>query len=78
MTNNFHQDDSFFRPSSKLRDRHLNRLAVVYVRQSSPHQVAENRESRERQYALAERPRGGWRVMRGGTTARAFSACSLR
>jgi hypothetical protein len=26
---------------------------VVYIRQSSPHQVLENRESRERQYALA-------------------------
>ena len=41
------------RPSSKIRDRHLDRLAIVYVRQSSPHQVLENRESRERQYSLA-------------------------
>lgn len=41
------------RPSSKIRDRHRERLAVVYIRQSSPHQVLENRESRERQYALA-------------------------
>jgi DNA invertase Pin-like site-specific DNA recombinase len=32
---------------------HLNRLAMVYVRQSSPQQVLENRESRERQYPLA-------------------------
>jgi DNA invertase Pin-like site-specific DNA recombinase len=30
----------------------LDRLAIVYIRQSSPHQVAENRESRERQYAF--------------------------
>jgi DNA invertase Pin-like site-specific DNA recombinase len=44
----------FLRPSSKIRDRHWERLAVVYIRQSSPHQVLENRESRERQYALAE------------------------
>lgn len=45
---------SLWRPSSKIRDRHWQRLAVVYIRQSSPHQVSENRESRERQYALAE------------------------
>jgi len=42
-----------FRPSTKIRDRHWERLAIVYIRQSSPHQVQENRESRERQYALA-------------------------
>ena len=44
------------RSTSKIRDLHLNRLAMVYVRQSSPQQVlvAENRKSRgERQYALA-------------------------
>jgi hypothetical protein len=41
------------RPSSKIRDRHWQRLAIVYIRQSSPHQVLENRESRERQHALA-------------------------
>jgi DNA invertase Pin-like site-specific DNA recombinase len=47
--------------SSKIRDRHLDRLAVVYVRQSSPQQVLEHRESRERQYALAEHARAlGW------------------
>jgi hypothetical protein len=33
--------------TSKIRDRHLDRLAMVYVRQSSPQQVIENRESRE-------------------------------
>jgi DNA invertase Pin-like site-specific DNA recombinase len=42
-----------WRPSPKIRDRHWQRLAIVYVRQSSPQQVLENRESRERQYALA-------------------------
>ncbi len=47
--------------ASKIRDRHLDRLAIVYVRQSSPQQVLENRESRERQYALAElAQRLGW------------------
>ena len=42
------------RATSKIRDVHLDRLAIVYVRQSSPQQVLENRESRERQYALAD------------------------
>jgi DNA invertase Pin-like site-specific DNA recombinase len=47
--------------ASKIRDRHLDRLAIVYVRQSSPQQVLENRESRERQYALAQlAQRLGW------------------
>ena len=41
------------RTSSKIGDHHWERLAIVYIRQSSPHQVLENRESRERQYALA-------------------------
>lgn len=40
--------------SSKIHDRHRDRLAVVYVRQSSPQQVLAHKESRERQYALAD------------------------
>jgi hypothetical protein len=32
--------------SAKILDQHLDRLAVVYVRQSSPHQVLHHRESR--------------------------------
>lgn len=44
----------FFLRSSKVQDQHLGKLAVVYVRQSSPHQVQEHRESRELQYAFAE------------------------
>jgi DNA invertase Pin-like site-specific DNA recombinase len=39
----------------KIRPRHQDRLAVVYVRQSSPHQVAENRESADLQYQLGRR-----------------------
>ena len=39
----------------KIRSRHRDRLAVVYVRQSSPHQVAENRESADLQYQLRRR-----------------------
>ena len=38
--------------SSKVRDEHLGRWAIVYVRQSTPQQVSEHKESRERQYAL--------------------------
>jgi DNA invertase Pin-like site-specific DNA recombinase len=32
----------------------LSRLAIVYVRQSSAQQIFDHKESRERQYALAE------------------------
>lgn len=39
--------------TSKILDGHHERVAIVYVRQSSPHQVLEHRESRARQYALA-------------------------
>lgn len=47
--------------SSKILDRHLDRLAVIYVRQSDPQQVLNHRESRERQYALADHAAAlGW------------------
>jgi DNA invertase Pin-like site-specific DNA recombinase len=42
------------RACSKIAAKHLDKLAVVYVRQSSPQQVLENRESTARQYALAD------------------------
>lgn len=35
----------------------LNRRAVVYIRQSSPGQVAHNLESQRRQYGLADHAR---------------------
>jgi Resolvase, N terminal domain len=38
--------------SSKILDSHLQRLAIVYIRQSTPHQVLHHRESSARQYAL--------------------------
>lgn len=51
--------------TSKIRDIHLDRLAIVYVRQSSPQQVLDNRESRERQYALGQfAERLGWSAER--------------
>jgi DNA invertase Pin-like site-specific DNA recombinase len=40
--------------SAKVQPSHLERLAVVYVRQSTPKQVLENRESTARQYAFAD------------------------
>ena len=46
---------------AKITASHLARLAIVYLRQSSAAQVEHNRESTERQYALAERARElGW------------------
>jgi DNA invertase Pin-like site-specific DNA recombinase len=46
---------------SKVRPEHLRRQAIVYIRQSSAHQVRVNRESSSRQYALVERAKAiGW------------------
>jgi DNA invertase Pin-like site-specific DNA recombinase len=46
---------------NKIAPHHLSRSAYVYVRQSKPDQVVNNRESRRRQYALATRARAlGW------------------
>jgi len=41
--------------SPKLRPWHLDRVAIVYVRQSTPQQVLEHKESTARPYALADR-----------------------
>lgn len=41
--------------STKIHPRHLERLAIVYVRQSSTRQVEENIESTQLQYQLADR-----------------------
>ena len=46
---------------SKVRAEHLNRAALVYVRQSTMAQVRFNQESTQRQYALQERALSlGW------------------
>jgi len=46
---------------NKITHDHLARSAYVYVRQSTPDQLANNPESRRRQYALATRARAlGW------------------
>jgi DNA invertase Pin-like site-specific DNA recombinase len=41
--------------SPKLQAWHLERSAIVYVRQSTPQQVIEHQESTARQYALVDR-----------------------
>jgi len=47
---------------NKITPDHLTRSAYVYVRQSTPDQLANNPESRRRQYALADRARVlGWK-----------------
>src|SRR5262245_22331989 len=46
---------------AKITASHLSRQAIVYLRQSSAAQVEHNRESTERQYALASKARElGW------------------
>jgi hypothetical protein len=65
-------DKATFRPSAnfrfagdpdvKVKLTHTRRAAFVYIRQSSPQQVENNRESTARQYALVERAcELGWR-----------------
>src|SRR6516164_7013454 len=41
--------------SPKIHPWHLQRKAIVYIRQSTPQQVLEHRESADRQYSLAHR-----------------------
>lgn len=48
--------------SEKIRAQHLERKAILYVRQSSPYQVMHNLESQKLQYAMEARLRQlGWR-----------------
>lgn len=48
--------------SELVKPTHLARRAVVYIRQSTPHQVVSNQESLRLQYALRQRARDlGWR-----------------
>lgn len=49
----------------KVRKTHLERLGIVYVRQSSLQQVEHNLESQQRQYQLVERAQAlGWQADR--------------
>jgi DNA invertase Pin-like site-specific DNA recombinase len=45
---------AFGRRTATISDGHLSKLAIVYVRQSNPQQILDHKESRERQYALAD------------------------
>jgi DNA invertase Pin-like site-specific DNA recombinase len=47
--------------SELIQPHHRNRKAVIYIRQSSGHQVLTNVESRRMQHAMREHARGlGW------------------
>ena len=47
--------------SDLITPQHLTRKAVIYIRQSTPHQVVSHQESLRLQYALGERARQlGW------------------
>jgi len=49
--------------SELITPQHLTRKAIIYIRQSSPHQVLTNQESLRLQYALRERAMAlGWRA----------------
>ncbi len=53
------------RPGHKIDDRHLRRLAVVYVRQSTRQQLVDHQESTRLQYALVDRAVAlGWQADR--------------
>lgn len=48
--------------SDKIGERHLQRRAILYVRQSTQQQLTQNEESRRLQYAMRERLSTlGWR-----------------
>lgn len=48
--------------SDKIKDQHLQRKAILYIRQSSTYQVIHNEESRKLQYAMQRRLRAlGWK-----------------
>src|SRR5919201_843279 len=47
--------------SEKIQAWHRDRLAVVYIRQSTPQQVLDHQESTRLQYGLVQRARAlGW------------------
>jgi DNA invertase Pin-like site-specific DNA recombinase len=41
--------------SPKIKSWHLDRIAIVYIRQSTPQQIIEHKESTNRQYGLVDR-----------------------
>ena len=50
--------------SDKIKSQHLERKAILYIRQSSAYQVSHNLESQKLQYAMQERLHQlGWRAI---------------
>ena len=48
--------------TEKIKPQHLERKAILYIRQSSAYQVTHNLESQKLQYAMEQRLRQlGWR-----------------
>ena len=67
--------------NDKIMPRHLTRKAIVYVRQSSPYQVAHNKESQRLQYAMEEQVRHlGWTAIEviDEDLGRTATGCALR
>ena len=60
MNQKIHTNSPF---DDKIRQQHLNRLAIIYVRQSTLHQVQHHSESTKLQYALKEKAISlGWDI----------------
>ncbi len=60
-----HQSAATTTWSSKLQKQHFERMAIVYVRQSTSHQVLNHRESAVRQYSLVDLAKQlGWPATR--------------
>jgi DNA invertase Pin-like site-specific DNA recombinase len=48
--------------NSKIKENHLNRKAIIYLRQSTARQVQKNTESQRLQYALKDKAKcWGWK-----------------
>ena len=59
--------------SDKIKPHHLERKAILYIRQSSAYQVSHNLESQRLQYAMQERLQQlGWRAAAGTVTRAGF------
>ena len=47
--------------NNKIKEGHLNRKAIIYIRQSTDRQVQKNKESQRLQYALQDKAKQwGW------------------
>jgi hypothetical protein len=60
--------------SELVSPAHLQRKALIYIRQSTPHQVLSNQESLRLQYALQQRALDlGWRTEDIGSESDAWT-----